>query len=118
MATITKIPLSGSSHGKGIKVAATSIGSGDTIHTADPATVDGEGDDIRIYAFNSTTVSVELTLGWGGTSDPDDLIKKTIPPGEMMLIVPGFFLRNTLVVKAAAGTTNVITLHGYVIRST
>lgn len=117
MPNLTKIPLSGSTHGRGIKVTQTSIATGDTIHTALATTTDGEGDEIVLYGQNSHTASVKLTLGWGGTTDPDDLIEYTIPVDEFHLIVPGGFLRNGLVVKAAAGTANVIALFGYVLRA-
>lgn len=117
MANLTKIPLSGSTHGRGILVAATSIASGDTIHTALASTTDGEGDEVVIYGNNSHSADVILTLGWGGVTDPDDLIDYSIPTGEFALVVPGLLLRNGLIVKAAAGTTNVITLFGYATRA-
>ncbi len=117
MPDLNKIPLSGSTHGRPIKVAATAIGSGDTIHTAYATTTDGEGDEVVIYAFNSDSSAVELVLGWGGTTDPDDLIKRTIPAGAWELVIPGLFLRNALIVKASAGTTNVIVLAGYALQA-
>ena len=68
--TVSRIPLSGSTHGRGVKVAATSS-AGTTIHTA--------------------------TSG-------------------LTLLVPDLVLRNSLIVKAYAGTTNVVTIHGFVNR--
>lgn len=117
MPDITKIPLSGSTHGRGIKVTQTAIGTGDTIHTALATTTDGEGDEVVLYGQNSHTAAVVLTLGWGGTTDPDDLIEYSVPVDEFHLIVPGLFLRNGLVVLAAAGTANVITVFGYALRA-
>ena len=115
---ITKIPLSGSTHGRGIKVVATAIGSGDTIHTALATTTDGEGDDIVIEAFNSnTTTTRRLTLGFGGTTDPDDLIEVDIAALSYVRIVPGLLLRNALVLKAAADVTNQVVIFGYVMRA-
>ena len=116
MATYSKERLSGSTDGKGVKVAATAIGSGTTIHTAH-ATAD---DYPILYAVNSSSVSVKLTLGWGGTTDPDDLIEVSIPAESgLILVVAGDVpLTNSLVVKAAAGTANVINIFGSVNRVT
>lgn len=115
MSTFSKIPLSGSTDGRGIKVAATAIGSGTTIHTAtSDATLP---DNITIFAFNSDTVERVLTLGWGGTTDPDDLIKVTLPSQSgLALVAADLILRNSLVVKAAAEAANVVVLFGYVNR--
>jgi hypothetical protein len=112
--TITRIPLSGSTHGRGIKVAATAS-TGTTIHTATSSTSDC--DVVTLYAYNSSSSAVNLTLQWGGTSTPDDDIKLSIPATSgLTLVAPDMVLRNSLVVAAYAGTTNVITIHGYVNR--
>ena len=112
--TVSRIPLSGSTHGRGIKVAATSS-AGTTIHTATSSTSDC--DVVTLYAYNSSSGAVNLTLQWGGTSTPDDDIKLSIPATSgLTLVVPDMVLRNSLVVAAYAGTTNVITLHGFVNR--
>ena len=114
--TVDRIPLSGSTNGKGIKVAATSS-AGDTIHTAQSGT--GTCDVITIYAYNSSASAVNLTLQWGGTTSVDDDIKLSIPATSgLTLVVPDLVLRNSLIVKAYAGTTNVITIHGFVNRVT
>lgn len=112
--TITKIPFSGSTHGRGVKVAATSS-AGTTIHTATSSTTDC--DVITIYAYNSSGSAVNLTLQWGGTTSVDDDIKLSIPATSgLTLVVPDLVLRNSLVIKAYAGTADVITLHGSVNR--
>ena len=118
MATFTKQILSGSTDGKAIKVAATSIASGTTIHTG--STTSTTLDEIWLYAQNTSTSSVKLTIGWGGTTDPDDLIELTVQ-GEagLVTVIPGFLIKGNataLVVRAAAATANVITIHGFVNR--
>lgn len=114
--TIDRRPLSGSTHGRGIKVVATAS-TGTTIHTATSSTTDC--DVVTIYAYNSSASAVNLTLQWGGTSTPDDDIKLSIPATSgLTLVVPDLVLRNSLVLAAYAGTTNVITIHGYVNRVT
>ena len=117
MPELTKIPLSGSTHGRPIKVTQTAIATGDTIHTALATTVDGEGDEIVIDAFNSDSAERTLTLGWGGVTDPDDLLEFTLAAGERRNLVPGLVLRNGLAVKAAADAANVVTVQGYVTRA-
>lgn len=117
MATFSKQILSGSTDGKAIKVAATSS-SGTTIHTASSTAT--TLDEIWLYAVNSSTSAVKLTVQWGGTASPDDDIELTVG-GEsgLILVVPGLVLKGNaspLVVRAFAGTANVITITGYVNR--
>lgn len=111
MATISRIPLSGSTDGRGIKVVATAS-SGTTIHTATTSTSDC--DVVTLYAYNSSASAVNLTLQWGGTTSVDDDIKLSIPATSgLTLVVPDMVLRNSLVVRAYAGTANVLTIHGF-----
>lgn len=116
MAYLTKRILSGSTNGRSILVAATAT-LGTTIHTAVSGTTDM--DEIYLYAVNSSTADVKLTIEFGGATSPNDLIEYTVPAenGEH-LIVPGFLLQNGLVVTAFAGTANVITINGWVTRIT
>ena len=109
--TVSRIPLSGSTHGRGVKVVATAT-AGTTIHTATSSATDC--DVITLYAFNSDSSAVNLTLEWGGVTAPDDNIKLSIPANSgLTLVCPDLVLRNSLIVKAFAGTANVITIHGF-----
>lgn len=112
MATYTKLKLSGSTDGKGIKITQTAT-PGDTIHTAHATALD----EIWIYAVNSQTAAVKLTVEWGEATAPDGNIEVNIL-GEsgLYLVIPGLLLTNSLVVKAFASTANVIMIHGYVNR--
>ena len=118
MATFTKVALSGSTQGKGIKVVATAS-TGTTIHaTGTSSTII---DEIWLYAYNSSTGLVTLTVEFGGTTAPDNNIKIDIPPTSgLTLVVPGLILTGTgaaaNTVTAFAGTANVVTLSGYVNR--
>lgn len=117
MASYSKLKLSGSTDGKGILVAATSIGSGTTIHTAQATTTVGLGDNVTLFAQNNDTVNRILTIGWGGTTDPDDLIIQTIvAKAGLALIVADGFIWNSLIIKAAADVANKVVVHGYVNR--
>ena len=114
MATITRTLLSGSTNGKQIKVAATST-PGTTIHTAVSGT--SSIDEVWLWAVNSDTTDRKLTIEYGGTTDPDNLIEITIPAESgPILVCPGWQLQNSLVVKAFAATANVVTIAGYVNR--
>jgi hypothetical protein len=114
--TVSRIPLSFSTHGRAIKVAATSS-PGTDIHTATSSTTDC--DVITLYAYNSSASAVNLTVQFGGTSTPDDDIKLSIPATSgLTLVLPDLVLRNSLLVEAYAGTTNVVTIHGFVNRVT
>ena len=112
MATYSKELLSGSTNGKGILVAATAT-AGTLIHTAVSGTTDI--DEIWLYAVNTHSADIKLTLEWGEATEPNGNIEITVPAEEgLMLLVPGLLLQNALTVKAFAGTTNEIVIHGYV----
>jgi hypothetical protein len=116
-ATISKLVLSGSTDGRNIKVAATSS-TGTTIHTGSTDT--DNIDEIWLYATNTSTSAVKLTLEWGNTTSPDDLIEVTIPPEQgLTKIVEGLPIKgnaSALVVTAFAATANVININGFVNR--
>ena len=119
MATFSKIALSGSTDGKLIKVAATAT-AGTTIHTGSATAT--TFDEVWLYAVNSDTTDRKLTIEFGGTSAPDDLIEQTITAESgLILIVPGLLIKGNatpLVVRAFAATTNVVMIGGYVNRIT
>ena len=115
MATYSKQLLSGSTNGKGIKVVATAT-AGTLIHTAIAGT--SSEDEIWLYAHNTSSAVVKLTLEWGGVAAPDDHIEINIGSEGtgLILVAPGILLQNGLVVRAFAGTANVINIFGYVNR--
>ncbi len=113
MAIYTKLKLSGSTDGKGVLVSGSASGEAVTLHTAHASDLD----EIWLYAVNSQAANVKLTIEWGQADAPDGNIEVTIP-GEsgLYLVVPGLLLTNSLVVKAFAGTANVVIIHGFVNR--
>ena len=116
MATYAKQLLSGSTNGKGILVVATAT-AGTPIHTAVSGTSDI--DELWVYAVNAHSADIKLTLEWGEATEPNGNIEQTVPAESgLMLLVPGLLLQNSLVLKAFAGTTNEIVIHGYVNRIT
>lgn len=119
MATYSKIKLSGSTDGKLIKVAATAT-AGTTIHTGSSST--SVIDELWLYAVNSDTTDRKLTIEFGGTSAPDDLIEQTITAESgLILVVAGLIIvgnATPLVVRAFAASANVVMVGGYVNRIT
>ena len=115
MATYSKVLLSGSTNGKAVSVSATST-PGTLIHTAQSGT--SGMDEVWLYATNSSTSTVKVTVEFGGTSVAEN-IELNIP-GEsgLVLICPGLVLNNSLEVLAFAATSDVIHISGYVNRIT
>lgn len=110
MAAYTRVLLSGSTNGRGIKVVQTGT-AGTTIHTAVAGTTDM--DEVWLWAQNNHTSAVTLTLEWGNASTDDNIIVSIPAKSGLYLVAPGIMLQNELVVKAFAGTANVIIIHGY-----
>ena len=120
MATFSKQLLSGSTQGRAIKVAATSS-PGTTIHaTGTSSTVI---DEVWLWAMNTDSADRKLTIEYGSTTSPDDLIELTVVyETGLYLVVPGLILTGTgsaaNTIRAFAASANVITLHGYINRIT
>jgi hypothetical protein len=118
MATLTKVKLSGSTNGRGIKVAATAT-AGTTIHTTGTSAT--TQDLVTLYAYNSDSAVVALTIEFGGASAPDDYITLSVPSKQgLTLVVPGLPLTGDgssgLTVAAFAGVANKIVIFGDVNR--
>jgi hypothetical protein len=114
--TFSKTSLSNSSYGKQILISATTSGSATPIHTTQPS---GSlfTDEIYLYAYNDSTSSLQCNILWGGTSEPNDVIRSTIPSQSgRTLLVDGKILQNGLSVQAYAQIANAITMDGFVNR--
>jgi len=118
MADFSKIEFSGSTDGRPIKVVATAT-AGTLVHTAQAGTGADYYDEIWLYANNTSGADVKLTIEFGGTTSPDDLIEVTIEAeAGLNLIIPGLILQNSLIVRAFAGSANVLNITGFVNRIT
>lgn len=120
MATLSKLclqPAGTTGTGLAIKVAATAT-AGTAIHTASSTST--TIDEIWLYAMNTSTSSVKLTIEWGEATSPDGHIEVTVQPeAGLVTIIPGLLLQGNAtpkVVRAFAATANVITIHGFVNR--
>jgi hypothetical protein len=118
MATYTKVLLSGSTQGQPITVVATAS-TGTTIHAT--GTSSATIDEVWLYANNTSTSPVLLTVQFGGTASPQNAKPITLAPqsGDV-LVVAGLPLTGTgaaaNTIYAFAGTASVITISGYVNR--
>jgi hypothetical protein len=111
-----KRKLSESTDGRGVKVGATAT-PGTLIHTALASQAPSEYDEIFLQAVNTSASSVKLTVEWGGTTAPDDLVEITIPAESGFTeVIPGHVLQNGAAVRAFAASADVIVIHGYVNR--
>ena len=116
MATYSKRLLSGSTNGKNIKVVQTAT-AGTTIHTAVAGASDL--DEVWLYACNTDSGDRKLTVEYGGTTSPDDLVELTVATeAGWVLVCPGMLLQNGLIVKAFCSAANVVVMNGYVNRIT
>ena len=60
-----------------------------------------------------------LTIEWGGTTNPNDLIRKDISGEDgAIFLIPGWTINNGLAIRAFAETTNIISIFGFVNRIT
>lgn len=115
MATFTKAKLSGSTDGLPIKVTGTNTAAAVTVHTAVAGTTAGTFDEIWIYANNTSTSAVKLTIEYGTATAADGNIELTIAAeAGLVLVIAGLVLQNSRVVKAFAGTADVLLITGYV----
>jgi hypothetical protein len=114
----TRMILSHSALGKGIKIVATaSVGT--SIHST--STSDTDIDLVWLYAVNTDSSDRKLTIQWGDTTDPDCLIEKTITAESgPVLVVDGLPLTGSGTIASAitafAATANVMMIYGHVIR--
>ena len=120
MATFSKLalqPAGTTGTGLGVKVAATATAGTDIRTASDTATTI---DEIWLYAVNSSASSVKLTIEWGEATAPDGNIEVTVlPEAGLVTVIPGLLLQGNAaakVVRAFAGSADVIVMHGFVNR--
>ena len=119
---VTQIPFSGSTQGRRILVAATAT-PGTLIHTTGTPAYTSQYDRLFINAMNYDTADIVLTIEFGGTTSPDDLIAVTLPSKSgIVIVVDGDLLAGDgasgVNVRAFAGTGNKVTIGGFVMRVT
>ena len=112
---IVRQKLSASTNGRNVKVTGTNTAGAVTIHTADATALD----QVTLFAVNTSASTVTLTIEWGGTTSPDDLVVVDLPANSGdRTIVDGRVLTGGLLVEAFASTASVVTINGFVDRIT
>lgn len=113
MTTYNKELLSGSTSGRPILITATGS-TGTAIHTAVAGASDF--DEMWLYAGNTSEgVDNKLTVEFGGTTDPDDIIEVNITGSSgLSLIVPGVPVNGGVTVRAYAATGSQLNVIGWV----
>jgi len=120
MATFSKVLLSGSTQGKGIALDSTT--SAATVHATGSSS--SIIDEVWVWAHNTSATAQEISIRYGGTTDPTNIIKVTIPSkAGTLLVVPGLVLTGTgsaanTITALPTTTANAVALHGYVNRIT
>jgi len=123
MATYSKIAIQPTTMttgtGLGTLVVATAT-LGTTIHTG--ANVATTVDEVWLYANNTHSSAVTLTIEFGGVAAKDKIqTSLALSPGGLILICAGLVLQGNAtpkVITAFAGTANVVGIYGYVNRIT
>lgn len=114
MATYSKVGLSAAATGVPIAVVATST-VGTVVHTTGTSAID----EVWLYATNTSTSAVTLTVQFGGTGIINQ-IQQSIPGNSgLTLILPGLILAPTgsaLLIYAYASSASVVNVSGYVNR--
>jgi len=114
MATYSKVALSGATTGVPIAVAATAS-TGTTIHATGTSAID----EVWLYATNTSSSAVTLTIQFGGTATVNQ-IQQSIPANSgLTLIIPGLILApsgSAITVYAYASVASVVNISGYVNR--
>ena len=116
MAAITKVHLSGSTNGLGIKPTGGTVSANAVeVHTAVSGTTDF--DEIWLWGTNHSTSAVAVTLEWGSATVIEGNIIVSIPPQSGLIqLIPGLILNNTKVVEAFASVVDDVLLFGFVNR--
>lgn len=104
--------LSESSEGLPINVAATSS-PGTAVHSV--PNLNGEIHEIWLFANNTSASDVDLTLEFGDTTNTHTIVH-TIPAKESVQVSHGTMLGEAKIIRAYAGTGDVIRITGTVYR--
>ena len=120
MATFSKALPSESTGGQPILVVQTAT-AGTTIHTT--GTSSSIIDEVWLYAQNDHTADLLLTIEYGGTTSPNNLIRQTITSRSgLFLVIPGLLLAGDgssgRLVRAFCASANLVMISGYVNRIT
>ena len=76
-------------------------------------------DEVWLYAYNDATASVQLNILWGGTIEPDNVYRTSIPSRSgRTLVTDGMLLQNGNIISIYAQTSGSIMIDGFINRIT
>lgn len=116
MASFERLFLSNSQNGKPINIIATGS-PGTLIHQTIVAIT--SQDEVYLWVSNNTSGAATLTVEWGGTTDPDDLLCKDTSIGANSapaVVISGATINSALLIRAYSDTANALNILGYVNR--
>jgi hypothetical protein len=123
MATYSKEFFTGCATDQGGTGIALAIDSGTftTIHATPTTTT--TLDEIWMYAVNSHSADLKVTIRFGGVEEPEDYIETTVTAESgLVLLVPGLILQGMAstgqIILGAAATGDEVAVYGYVNRIT
>lgn len=106
--------LSGSTNGKGVKVAATAT-AGTTVHTAASGTTTIDLVTLWAQNNNASGVSRTLTLEWGNVSTDNNVVVAVPAKVGFVLIADRMPIQNSLVIGAFADVANEVIVYGTIV---
>lgn len=110
----SKVLLDGSINGRQILLNATSSASAVIVHTA----ISSSTDEVYLYAYNEATTSIQASFLWGGLTEPNDVVRVTIPSKSgRTMITDGKILQSGSIL-AYASASGFINIDGFVNRIT
>ena len=123
MATYSKEFFTGCATDQGGTGIALAIDSGTftTIHATPTTTT--TLDEVWLYAVNSHSADLKVTIRFGGIEEPEDYIETTVTAESgLVLLVPGLILQGMAstgqIILGAAETGDEVAVYGYVNRIT
>lgn len=116
MANYTKIPLSASTDGLPIKIAVTGT-PGTTLHTATSSSGVDSFDEVYIWAGSCSGSAINASVHFGTMQgDPvGQTVNVRVPSAYNgpVLVIPGWPVRNGVVITATASTGNYVNMYGF-----
>ena len=114
MTEVTRVGLSGSTDGAMINVTATAT-VGNTIHTATSQTSNSRFDEVWLFASNSHSAAVDLTIEIDIANSSTSKFVVSVPKDDgLYVVLPGISVHNSKKITAFAATPAVINICGYV----
>lgn len=114
MTEVTRVGLSASSDGEMVVVGATAT-VGTTIHTATTQSSSSRYDEVWLFASNSHSSAVDLTIEIDVANSANSFFKVSIPADDgLYVVLPGVSVHNGKKITAFASVADVVKIVGYV----